>query len=197
MNKKFLVEGIGTFGLALVVTLGLSGQFPVSVPLLAGLTLALFVYSIGHISGCHINPAVTLGLLSIKKIDAREALGYLISQFIGAFLASFVAVQLGAKILPTANDSVAIALAEAIGTAFFTFGIASVVFGRVEKAASGIVVGGSLVFGIALSALAGAAGVLNPAVALSIHLFTPMYILGPVLGSLVGFNLYAWLEQRK
>jgi glycerol uptake facilitator-like aquaporin len=55
-----------------------------------------------------------------------------------------------------------------------------------------------LVFlGVAFSVLLGAGGVLNPAVAYALQLFSPMYILGPIFGSLLGFNLYAWLNQRK
>jgi glycerol uptake facilitator-like aquaporin len=58
-------------------------------------------------------------------------------------------------------------------------------------------VGGSLLLGVAFSVLLGAGGVLNPAVAYALQLFSPMYILGPIFGSLLGFNLYAWLNQRK
>lgn len=197
MNKKYLAECVGTFGLSLMVSLAVAGHFVIPVPLLAGLTLALFVYSIGHISGCHINPAVTLGLLSIKKISNKDAIGYLVAQFVGAFLAMLVAQSVGARLMADSANMVSIGVAEALGTAFFTFGIASVVYGRAEKSFSGLVVGGSLVLGIAFAALAGSAGVLNPAVAFALHLFTPMYVIGPIFGSLLGFNLYTWLDQQK
>lgn len=196
MKKKYLAECIGTFALALVVTLGLTGQFVVPVPLLAVLTLMLFVYSIGHISGTHLNPAVTLGLLSIKKISFRDAVLYIVAQLLGAVLAMVTANALGVQLLPGSGNAVSIGVAESIGMFFFTFGIASVVAGSVHKAASGLVVGGSLLLGIAFAVLAGSAGVLNPAVAFSIQLFTPMYILGPIVGSILGFNAYAFLDSK-
>jgi len=197
MNTKYLAECLGTFGLALLVTLAVAGNFVIPVPLLAGLTLALFVYSIGHISGCHINPAVTLGLLSIKMISKYEAARYILAQFVGAILAIIVSGMLGVATPSVVGIILPVLIAEALGTAFFTFGIAAVAYGRIEKSISGLVVGGSLVLGVALAALAGSAGVLNPAVALSLNLITPSYILGPILGSLLGFKLYSWLDQQK
>lgn len=65
--NKYIAEAIGTFALTLAVGLSLAGEFPVSTPILAALTLGLFVYSVGHLSGTHLNPAVTIGAWSIKK----------------------------------------------------------------------------------------------------------------------------------
>ena len=76
--KKYIAEGLGAGTLTLVVALSLAGIFPVSTPVLAGLVLGLFVYTIGYISGSHINPAVTLGVWSLNKISGKDALGYII-----------------------------------------------------------------------------------------------------------------------
>ena len=150
--KKYLAELIGTFTLSLVVGLSLSAQFPIITPVLAALTLGLFVYSIGVISGCHINPAVTLGLLSIGKIKMDEAGKYIVAQLVGGFLASVLLVQLGAMMAPIAVGGVTQILAEVLGTAVFTFGIGAVVFGKVSDVVSGAVIGGSLLLGISIAA---------------------------------------------
>ncbi|CAN5295306.1 hypothetical protein BH10PAT2_BH10PAT2_1910 [soil metagenome] len=192
----YAAEAIGTFGLSLVVVLTLVGKPPLPVPVLVALTLGLFVYSVGHISGTHLNPAVTLGLLSIKKISWEKAFGYLIAQFIGAALALAVGKLLGIQNLDIPDTSALIAISEAVGTFFFTFGIAAVVFDKAPKAMSGAVVGGSLLLGIVISSAIGSAGILNPAVELAVGMFSPMYVFGAILGSIIGFNVYALLNRE-
>ncbi len=188
--KTYITETIGTFALTLVVALSLAGSFPISTPVLAALTLGLFVYSVGHISGTHINPAVTIGLWSIRKISTKNALGYILAQFVGAALASGLVVKTVGLATLTVGNTSAVFWAELIGTAFFAFGIASVVYEKVSSALSGVVVGGSLLLGIALAALLGSNGVLNPAVAFGIGSFNLLYILGPIIGSVVGMQVY-------
>ena len=153
------------------------------------------MYSIGNISGAHINPAVTIGAWSIGKIKSSDALFYIIAQFIGAGLVLLVS-QKGLNSAPilAAADSSRVLLAEAIGAALFTFGIASVIYGKAQGAASGFVIGGSLLLGIALAAFFGSNAVLNPAVALGIGSFGSMYVLGPVIGSVIGMNVYKYLQ---
>lgn len=196
--KKYIAEGVGTFALTLVVGLSILGKFPVSTPVLAALVLALFVYSIGHISGTHINPAVTLGLWSIKKIRSADALNYIGSQFIGACVGLFILSSMhegGVGDLLTVKNTWMIGFAELLGTFFFTFGIASVVYERAVGVMSGLVVGGSLLLGITISALMGANGVLNPAVAFGIGSFGLMYVLGPIIGAVLGMKAYQYLEE--
>lgn len=193
--KKYIAELLGTFALTLVVGLSLSGNFPLPTPMAAALVLGLFVYSIGHISGTHINPAVTIGLWSIKKITTNDALYYIGAQFIGGLLAALVIkMTLGIHSLPV-TDSLMVMCAEILGTFFFTFGIASVVYGKAPNSLSGIVVGGSLLFGITIAALVGSNGVLNPAVALGIGSFNLSYIVAPIIGSILGMNLYKYLSR--
>ncbi len=191
----YLAEFVGTFGLSLIVSLSLLGGFPLPVPVVAALTLGLFVYSIGHISGTQINPAVTIGLLTIKKITPKDAVGYLVAQGLAALAAMAVARALGVHSLDLPGNSLRIGFAELIGTFFFTFGIASVVAGKVAKNLSGVVVGGSLLLGIIFASAVGSAGILNPAVALSISMLSPMYLLGPIVGAILGFNVYEQLNK--
>ena len=193
--KKYIAEFLGTFGLTLVVGLSLAGKFPVSTPVLAGLTLMLFVYSIGHISGTHINPAVTIGAWSIKKISSKDAALYIVSQFLGAGLALLVVSATVGMSLIFVGNNWTIALAECLGMFFFSFGIASVVYGKAPSDLSGVVVGGSLLLGITIAALIGSNGVLNPAVALGIGSFNLTYLLAPIVGSVLGMNAYKYLTK--
>lgn len=188
--NKYIGEAVGTGVLTMVVALALAGTFPVPVPVLAALTLGLFVYSLGHLSGTHINPAVTIGAWSIGKVSTDDAIKYVVAQFIGGGAALLVVGSLTVTATLTMKADLATGLAEMIGAALFTFGIASVVYGKTPAVMSGVVVGGSLLLGIAVAALLGSNGVLNPAVALGIGSFNVMYVLGPILGSVLGMQLY-------
>lgn len=188
--KKYIVELIGTFALTLIVALSLAGMFPVSTPVLATLTLGLFVYTIGNISGAHINPAVTLGAWSIKKIETKDALLYIIAQCIGAGIAMMIVSKVGNVAVLTVSNTGLVFFAELLGTFFFTFGIASVVYGKNHQAVSGAVVGFSLLLGISIAVLLGSNGVLNPAVAFGIGSLNVVYVLGPIIGSVLGMQAY-------
>ena len=200
MYKAYVAEAIGTFGLSFVVleVLSYGAAFPVVVPVVAALTLGLFVYTIGSFSGCHINPSVTLAQFSIGKIPAKDAGIYIVMQFIGAFLALFLSKFFGAvsPLTPAAFD-VHLLAAELVGAAFFNFGITAVVLGKVEKHMAGMVVGGSLLLGILIAAALGSAGILNPAVALVLNSFSFVYVLGPVIGAILGAQAYKYLAMGK
>ncbi|MDD1670042.1 MAG: aquaporin, partial [Methanomicrobiales archaeon] len=90
--KKFLAELVGT-GILVFVGVGsavIAGDQIgyLGIALAFGLTLLALVYALGPVSGCHINPAVTIGMLAGKRITPREALGYIIAQCIGAVIAA-------------------------------------------------------------------------------------------------------------
>src|SRR5690348_416520 len=92
--KKYVAELIGTFvlvfgGVGSAVLAGSHIGF-VGVALAFGLSLLAMVYTIGPISGCHINPAVTLGVLLARKISARDAIAYMIAQVVGAVIGAAV-----------------------------------------------------------------------------------------------------------
>lgn len=96
MNKKHFAELIGTFWLVLggCGSAVLAAAFPdvgiglLGVSLAFGLTVLTMAYAIGHISGCHLNPAVTIGLVTAGRFDAKEAPGYIIAQVVGAIVAA-------------------------------------------------------------------------------------------------------------
>lgn len=200
MSKKYLAEFIGTFGLSFIVLLAVSfvGSLPIAVPLIAALTLGLFVYSIGPVSGCHINPSVTLAQLSVKKISVKEAVGYIVAQLAGALVAVMVAKML-VVVSPVAGAvySNKVFMAEMLGAFFFNFGIASVVYGKAKEQMSGLVVGGSLLLGVLVASLSGASGILNPAVAYALGSATAVYILAPIVGAVLGFQVYRFLAAEK
>jgi len=96
--RRAFVEGIGTFWLVLggCGTAVLAAKFPdvgvglVGVSLAFGLTVLTMAFAIGHISGCHLNPAVTLGLWAGKRIPGRDVLPYIVAQVVGGIIAGGV-----------------------------------------------------------------------------------------------------------
>ncbi len=93
--KKYLAEMVGTFALTFLgcgtaVALGCGSDTAsiVGTAIAFGLSVVAMAYAIGGISGCHINPAITLGCLLSKRISAKDACGYMVFQVIGAILAA-------------------------------------------------------------------------------------------------------------
>jgi MIP family channel proteins len=117
-TKELLAELIGTFtlcfiGIAAVIVAPIFG---VTVPALGhGLALLGIIFAYGHISGAHVNPAVTFGLLIGQKIEPVKAVAYMVAQFIGGILAAYLVVALvGGADSP--------ALAGFLGDAGFNYG---------------------------------------------------------------------------
>lgn len=90
--RRYLAEALGTFVLVVggVGTAVLAGERvgALGVAFAFGLSLLAMVYVIGPITGCHVNPAVTVGLLLTDKVDPRDAVGYVVAQIVGAILAA-------------------------------------------------------------------------------------------------------------
>ncbi|MFH0873635.1 MAG: aquaporin [Candidatus Komeilibacteria bacterium] len=194
--KKYIAEFIGSLFLTLVVALSLASGSAVPIPMAAGLTFGLLVYATGHISGAQINPIVTIGLWFWKKIKAKQAGLYIIAQFLGAWGAMIIIKYM--KVIPATVvvvNSVPVFLAEMIGSIVFTFGVAAVVSGKVRESLGGVVIGAALMVGIILAG-AVSNGTLNPAVAYGIRSFSWVYLLAPIVGSLIGMNLFRWLNKN-
>jgi aquaporin Z len=98
MSKRLAAEFLGTFWLVLggCGSAVLAAAFPtlgigfVGVSLAFGLTLLTMAFAIGHISGCHINPAVTVGLVAGGRFPARELVPYVVAQVLGGIAAAAV-----------------------------------------------------------------------------------------------------------
>src|ERR1700743_2547321 len=106
-SVRYLTEMIGTFALVLIgcgaaVVSGVShtelaGLGQLGIAMAFGLAVLAMVYSIGGISGCHINPAITVAMMVAGKIHPTIAVGYVIAQFLGAVLGAGVLylIQMG------------------------------------------------------------------------------------------------------
>lgn len=98
LTRRFLAEFIGTFWLVLggCGSAVLAAAFPelgigfAGVALAFGLTVLTMAYAIGHISGCHLNPAVTIGLFAGGRFSSKDIIPYVIAQLAGAITAAFV-----------------------------------------------------------------------------------------------------------
>jgi len=154
MAKKLAAECLGTFALVFAGTGAIvideitgGGVSHVGIALTFGLIVLAMIYSLGDISGAHINPAVTIGFWAARRFDAGKVLPYVVSQCAGAFLATIVLrllfpanATLGATI-PTGPPLQSFIL-ELILTALLMFVILGVSTGAREKGiTAGIVVG--------------------------------------------------------
>lgn len=192
LRKQGAAEFVGTLLLAFAVMLSVQVSLALATPIIAGLTLGLLVYTIGPISGAHVNPAITLGLYSIGAVDSRRTVRYLIAQLAGGILAWLLGHWL--LVMPFAQPALfdfswQVALGEIFGTAVLAFGVGAAVHGNVDKAASGLVVGGSLALGALLFGPL-SDGILNPAVAIALDAMSLMYLISPIIGGILGSWLY-------
>lgn len=194
--KKYVAEGLGTFTLTLAVTLSFGSKFPLATPVVAAFVVGVYVYTVGRISGTHLNPSVTLALLSVGKISRKDAFGYVVAQCIGAVLSMLIATWLlGELPSQSVQSTPQVAFAEMAGAFLLMFGISAVVLGKVDAAASGITIGSSLLIGILVAVGAGSNGVLNPAVALGIGSLSVFYVAAPLLGAMLGAWSYWWMSD--
>lgn len=191
--KKYLAEFLGAFLLTFAVIASLQSGFPLVTPVVAGLTIALVVYTLGGVSGAHINPAVTLGLWAIKKISLSNGLIYIVVQTIGAWLAgAFAAYLFDFSNTLTVANTLPVFLGEAIGAFVLVLAVCGVVLRANSQAYSGLAIGGALTLGASIASIV-SNGVLNPAVALGIGSIGLVYILGPIVGAVVAALLARYL----
>ena len=169
--KKYLAEGIGTFVLTFVGcgVACLTGANLVGTALAFGLSIVALAYILGPISGCHINPAVSLAMFLNKKLSARDFGFYVLSQFVGGLVAGLAlflmtlyarhigAAALGANAIQTAlmqgagtkvtfASWVAAFFVEAILTGIFVLTVLGVTSKKENGPVGGLVIGGSLAF---------------------------------------------------
>jgi len=231
--KKYVAELIGTFALVLIgcgsaVIAGkailngnLDGLGLLGISFAFGLTLLVMVYAIGGISGCHINPAVTIAMLVAGKIKAKESVAYIVAQCCGAIVGAGVlyviatgqadytiASGLGQNgfgaFSPGGYSLLACLVAEIVLTAIFLF----VIFGSTSKDApkgfAGISIGFTLVLvhliGIPITGTS-----VNPARSLGPALFVGgeainqlwLFWVAPIIGGIIAAVIWKYIFEKK
>lgn len=230
--KKYVAEFIGTFSLVLfgcgsAVIAGISGTGPSGIGLLGisiafGFALVAMAYTFGSISGCHINPAVTIGILMAGKMDVKDAIGYILAQFGGAILGAgalylilvgrpgFVMGEWalgsngwGAGYLGEYN-TVSAFLIETIMTFLFLFVILAVTSRYGNSTMAGLAIGVTLML-IHLVAIPVTGTSVNPARSLGPALFAGgkalsqlwLFFVAPVLGALLAAIVWRFGFDRE
>ena len=239
ITKKFIAELIGTFFLVFfgtgsaVVTLliddgvnhgaagiGLLGGLGdwLAIGLAFGLTVMACIYLFGKISGAHLNPAVTIGLLVSKNISLIDSVYYIVAQAIGAVLGSLLlfvclgapAVTIGGLGATAPGLSVGYMqamIAECIGTFFLMLVVMGVaVDKKADPGVAGISIGMTVAAVIiVLGAFTGAS--INPARTFGPYLmdtllggsnlwgFFPIYLVGPIVGAILAALVYGYLAK--
>ncbi len=244
LRKRCLAEFIGTFFLvfmgagAAAITLMISkgaatpNAFNIGIGALGGLgdwlaigmafglTIAAAIYALGNVSGCHINPSVTIGLWSVKKFPSRDVIPYIVSQLAGASVASLLFAVIVGMNAVTVGGLGATApfpgigylqaiLAEIVGTFLLMLAIMGVaVDRRAPPGFAGIIIG-LTVAGVITTVgnISGAS--INPARTFGPYLgdtimgghnlwmYYPIYIIGPIVGAVLAAMAYTYMTSEE
>lgn len=190
-----LAEFLGTAALVMVA-LVLSETTAVSyfIGTSAALAIAAVYMMFSRVSGAYVNPAITFGMWTVRRIKTVRAVAYIVAQLLGG-LASWQLYQYFTNHHLAAHNtkfSMVIFLAELVGTAVLALGFSAAMSKAMTTLESAFTYGASLFAGIVIASTA-SAGYLNPSVALGVHSFSWVYIVGPLAGGLLGINLYHYL----
>jgi aquaporin Z len=168
--KKYIAEFIGTFFLVLTIGCTVIGAGTgVIAPLAIGAALMVMVFATGHISGAHLNPAVTLAVFLRGKFPAKDVIPYWIAQIAAGIVAAVVAVFLcGKSGTPMEITSVPAAfVAEFLFTFALAFVVLNVATGTAINSFYGLAIGMTVMVGaFAVGSISG--GAFNPAVAVGL-----------------------------
>ncbi len=192
LTAEFFGTGLIT---TIVLTLGKAQDSAVYfIALAVGLVIAGLILTVGAVSGAHFNPAISLGLWTVRRSSALRTVSYIAMQLLGAAAAYWLFTYLYDGHLANVGEfDPRILLAEAFGTMLLAMGVAAAVFNNYKEGKSAATVGVIIAVAIMAASIA-SAGLLNPAVALGVGSWVwGTYVLGPILGAVIGFNLYALL----
>jgi len=226
MTQKGVAEFIGTFWLVLggCGSAVLAAAFPevgiglLGVALAFGLTVLTMAYAIGHISGCHLNPAVTIGLWAGGRFDARDIPLYIVAQLLGAIAAAYVlyVIASGQPGFVLATNGLAVngveghspgnysmqagVITEVVMTAFFLLVIMGATHSRAPAGFAPLAIGLGLTL-IHLISIPVTNTSVNPARSTGPAIFQGswalaqlwLFWLAPIAGAVIGGGLYRWL----
>ena len=226
--RKFVAEMIGTFWLTFggcgsaVIAAGFPevGIGLVGVSLAFGLTVLTMAYAIGHVSGCHLNPAVTVGLAAGGRFPAGQVVPYILAQVIGAVIGAAVLYAIASGTAdfslakgfaangfgdhsPGKYGLVSCLLAEIVLTMMFLFIIMGSTHGRAPAGFAPIAIGLGLTL-IHLISIPVTNTSVNPARSTGPALFVGgwalaqlwLFWVAPLVGGAIGGLLYRWLSSE-
>lgn len=221
--KKYAAELIGTFVLVLFgcgSAATASGNLGIlGIAFAFGLAIVAMAYAIGPVSGCHINPAVSLAMLLNRKLSVADFVGYVIAQAAGAISGASVLYAIihstGADVKNLGQNGfgdgygigitmLMAIIVEIILTAVFVYAILGVTSSENNRAVAGLVIGLTLVFvhilGIGLTGTSvNPARSLGPALLLGGHALSQVWVflVSPLLGGALAAGVFRWLNPRK
>jgi MIP family channel proteins len=210
----YLAEALGTFALvfagpgSVAVDAASGGSVTgVGIGMAFGLIVMVMIFSIGHISGCHINPAITIAFAALRRIAWPKALGYIAAQLAGAILAGLAIIAIvghdgdAGATTPHINGASAALASETILTFFLAFVVFAVATDiRAQGAFAAIAIGGYVGFaatgwGPVANASMNPARTLGPAVAANVWEAHWVYWVGPIAGALLAAVVYELLRE--
>ncbi|MCU4181947.1 aquaporin Z [Bosea sp. BH3] len=227
-TKKYVAEAIGTFWLTFAGcgSAVIAAGFPnvgiglLGVSLAFGLSVVTMAYAIGHVSGCHLNPAVTIGLAAGGRFPGGQVVPYIVSQVVGAIAAAAVlyAIARGApgfslsggfaangfgEHSPGKYDLVSAFLCEVVMTMMFLFIIMGSTHGKAPSGFAPLAIGLALCL-IHLVSIPVTNTSVNPARSTGPALFVGGWALGqlwlfwvaPLIGGALGGMIYRWLSEE-
>jgi aquaporin Z len=213
--KKYIAELIGTFALvfcgtgAIVINQETNGAIThVGIAITFGLIVMSMIYALGDISGCHINPAVTIAFTFAKRFRAKEAAPYILSQLIGAVFASVVLkylfpqnATLGAT-LPS-GEAMQSFILEFILTFFLMLVIINVATGSKEQGMFAGLAIGAVVLLEAMFAGPICGASMNPARSIAPALVSGhtehlwVYVAAPIAGASAAIPIWSFLHAKQ
>lgn len=215
--KKAVAEFLGTLVLVLVacgVAAASGCAFPeagyIATALAFGLVIVAMAYSIGNVSGCHINPAVSIAMLVSRKMTVKEFLAYVVAQFLGALAgAGLLAYFMGSTEALGQNglfngDIVKSLIVEVVLTFIFVLAILGVTSRKENSNVAGLVIGLSLVL-VHLIGIPFTGTSVNPARSFGPALLVGgdalanvwVFIVGPLVGGILAALVYKFLDGKK